>query len=393
MVRDMTGPADPAVKTRKRPKKPVAVHVPAPAREAGAGGPPSGAPGGANVTVLMGGPSSEREVSLLSGRAIADALRRLGHRVREADISPSDPSALDAPGIDAVFIALHGAFGESGDVQDLCEARGHSYTGSGALSSRLAMDKVASKEAFVRAGLATPPWVVVERGLPPAQLAERLGRIPGPAVLKPIDGGSSVDVVIARDPSARDRALAELLPKYGRLLVEQFVEGREMTVGILGAGTLPVLEIIPSREFYDYTAKYADGSGTRYRFDLGLSPEGVGRIEAAAWTAFQSLGCRDMGRVDFILDAQGVAWVLEINTIPGFTGHSLLPMAAAKAGIGFDPLVGRILDLALARRMGALSTRGPELVPQGRAGMAHENMPFPETGKGMAPIHQRAAEH
>jgi D-alanine-D-alanine ligase len=303
----------------------------------------------ANVTVLMGGPSSEREVSLLSGRAIAGALRRLGHRVTESDISPSDASALDGGSIDAVFIALHGEFGESGDVQDLCEARGLAYTGSGPQASRTAMDKVAAKQVFQAKGLSTPAWVVLEAGPDAARRAELLASVPGPVVLKPIDGGSSVDVVIARDEAARDRALAELLPKYGRILVERFIQGRELTVGILGDQTLPALEIIPSREFYDYTAKYADGSGTRYSFDLGLPADAVGRIEADARAAFRSIGCRDMGRVDFILDSQGVPWLLEVNTIPGFTSHSLLPMAAGRAGVSFDHLVGRLLELALAR--------------------------------------------
>ena len=331
-----------APKTKKPSRRPIGV----PAGPA-ISHPASGA--AADVTVLMGGPSSERDVSLLSGRAIADALRRLGHRVTETDISPSAASALDGGAIDAVFIALHGEFGESGEVQDLCEARGLAYTGSGPRASRVAMDKVAAKEVFQREGLFTPAWVVLEAAHSAPRRAELLAGVAGPVVLKPIDGGSSVDVIIARDEPTRDRALNDLLPKYGRILVERFIQGRELTVGVLGDRTLPALEIIPSREFYDYTAKYADGSGTRYSFDLGLSPELAGRIQADAWTAFRSIGCRDMGRVDFILDSQNVPWALEVNTIPGFTGHSLLPMAAARAGVPFDQLVGRILEFALAR--------------------------------------------
>ena len=326
----------------KPPRQPVRLD----GRAAG----PTGATGGSrNVTVLMGGPSAEREVSLASGRAIAAGLRRLGHRVIEADIGPRDTAALDAPGIDVVFIALHGAFGESGEVQELCEQRGLAYTGSGPRASRLAMDKVASKEVFRAQGVLTPDWAVVESSHAATRRRELLAHVGLPAVVKPIDGGSSLDVVIARDAARRDIALEELLAKYGRILVERFVAGRELTVGILGEQALPVLEIVPAREFYDYTAKYADGSGTQYRFDLGLAEATVRAAEAASLASYRALGCRDMLRVDFILDDAGQAWMLEVNTIPGFTGHSLLPMAAARAGVSFDRLVGRLVELAHAR--------------------------------------------
>ncbi len=328
---------------RRSPARRRAARVPqAPVAD---GGP------GLRVTVLLGGPSAEREVSLVSGRAIAAALRRLGHHVTESDISPADVSALDRADIDAVFIALHGAFGESGEVQDLCEARGLAYTGSGPAASRLAMDKVAAKEVFRREGIPTPPWAVLEKDAPAAETADKLAGLGLPVVLKPIDGGSSVDVVIARDEARRDQAARELLAKYGRLLAERFVAGREMTVGVLGDASLPALEIIPSpeHEFYDYTAKYADDAGTQYRFDHGLPADVTARMESAARKAFGALGCRDMGRVDFILDAGGQAWILEINTIPGFTSHSLLPMSAGRVGLTFDALVGRILEMAVAR--------------------------------------------
>jgi D-alanine-D-alanine ligase len=220
------------------------------------------------------------------------------------------------------------------------------------------LDKDASKHVFRDRGLCTPDWAVLAKADSPVRRAELLGALPLPLVIKPVDGGSSVDVVIAREESSRDRALEELLDKYGRILVERFVAGREMTVGVLGRRTLPVLEIIPAREFYDYEAKYADGAGTQYRFDHGLPPDVVGAMESAAWTAFECLGCRDMGRVDFLLDAQGTAWLLEVNTIPGFTGHSLLPMAAARAGLSFDELVGRILESARARSRAERAAHG-----------------------------------
>jgi D-alanine-D-alanine ligase len=302
-----------------------------------------------DLTVLMGGPSSEREVSLVSGAAVADALERCGHKVTRCDISPQDTSALDRRGIDAVFIALHGAFGESGEVQSLCESRGLKYTGCGPNASELAMDKSASKRQFLRAGLCTPPWEIIDERNEPAAVRAKLDNIPLPAVLKPIDGGSSVDITIAKDAATRDAAAKALLAKYGRLMCEKFVKGIEVTIGILGQHALPVIQVIPAHEFYDYAAKYADDAGTRYVFEHGLSDSTVARLQQAALLAHQCLGCRDMSRVDFILDDAGSAHVLEVNTIPGFTSHSLLPKAAAKAGITFEQLVDRIVGMAMQR--------------------------------------------
>ena len=303
-----------------------------------------------DVTVLMGGPSDEREVSLLSGSAIAAGLERAGHRVTCADISPEDTSALDRPGIDVVFIALHGEFGESGEVQDLCEQRSLRYTGSGPRASRLAMDKASAKQFFRRNDLPTPDWMIVEAYHDPAEVAGWLGELPPPVVVKPVDGGSSVHVVIARNAEQRDSAMGQVLDCYGRVLLERFVPGREMTVGILGEKVLPVLEIVPAESFYDYHAKYADDAGTRYEFDMDLPAETLAQLQANARTAHQCLGCRDMSRVDFILDGDGQGHILEINTIPGFTSHSLLPMAARRDGIGFDELVDRIAQMAMDRK-------------------------------------------
>jgi D-alanine-D-alanine ligase len=322
-----------------------------------------------DITVLMGGPSSEREVSLVSGAAIAVGLESRGHRVTRADISPSDASSLDRPGIDVVFIALHGEFGESGGVQELCEARGLRYTGSPPDASALAMDKDASKRTFRAAGVATPDWVVVETFAGGSQA--RMEALGLPVVVKPIDGGSSVDVTIAKDAAARDAAIGRLLDKYGRAMVERFVRGREFTVGVLGERTLPVLEIIPSREFYDYTAKYAADSGTRYVFDHGLGEEVVAAMETAALAAHRALGCRDMSRVDFIVPPNGRPEALEVNTIPGFTGHSLLPMAAAKSGIGFAELVSQIVNMAMRRPI----SRGP------RRGLEHFTLECTPAGR------------
>lgn len=302
-----------------------------------------------DITVLMGGPSSEREVSLMSGTAIADALERLGHRVVRADISPRDTSALDRGGIDLVFIALHGQFGESGQVQAMCEMRGLKYIGSGPRASEMAMDKAAAKHIFRRAGLNTPDWMIIEEFHDRSQAIQWLAELSPPVVVKPVDSGSSIDVTVARDQAARDEALSELMDKYGRAMVERFIAGREFTVGIVGKEVLPVLEIVPGGEFYDYRAKYSEDVGTRYVFDHGLSSSACLEMQDAALVAHRSLECRDISRVDFIVDGQGTAYVVEINTIPGFTTHSLLPMAAVRVGISFDQLIEKIVKLAMVR--------------------------------------------
>ena len=301
-----------------------------------------------DITVLMGGPSSEREVSLISGQAVAEALARRGHRVTTADISPEDVSALAREDMEAAFIALHGRFGEDGEVQKLCEDRGVTYVGSGPMASKLAMDKDASKRMFRQAGLTTPDWVLIEADMPPGQLECLPTKIPLPCVLKPVDGGSSVDVTIARDEATRDQTLANLLTAYGRAMIETFVSGREMTVGILDEEPLPLVEIVPAQEFYDYYAKYED-EGTEYIVAPDVPAAVVEQLQADALKAHQILGCRDFSRVDFLLTAGGEAQLLEVNTIPGFTSHSLLPKSAAAVGIGFDELCDRLVTLAMKR--------------------------------------------
>ncbi|MCP4375247.1 MAG: D-alanine--D-alanine ligase [bacterium] len=302
-----------------------------------------------DITVLMGGPSSEREVSLLSGEAVAGALEFSGHHVLRADISRQDLTALDREGIDVVFIALHGDFGESGEVQALCEQRGLRYIGSNERASRLGMDKAATKQIFKRAGIPTPDWMIVEEVHTPQEIARWLEELPLPVVLKPVDGGSSVDITIATDPKVRDEALDDLVDKYSRVMIERYLPGREFTVGIVGNSALPLVEIVPDGDFYDYHAKYDDDASTRYVFDHGLDEQIVRRMSEDALNAHRILGCRDVSRVDFILDPDGIPNVLEINTIPGFTSHSLIPKAAAEASISFPRLVDAIVAMAMNR--------------------------------------------
>jgi D-alanine-D-alanine ligase len=303
------------------------------------------------VLVLRGGPSSERDISLITGAAIAAGLGRAGHAVIESDIMPDDVSALDRDDFDVVFIAMHGAFGESGEVQALCEERGLLYTGSGPVASRMAMDKVQSKQCFVQGKLETPAWVLATPEDAQAARNTAIAELGLPVVVKPVDGGSSVDVTITGDAEGVVEAVDDLVSRYGSALVEAFIAGRELTVGVLGNEPLDVLEIVPGGDFYDKFAKYDDDAPTQYLFEHGISEATCERVRSMAMKAHEVLGCRDMSRSDFILDASGVPWLLEINTIPGFTPHSLLPMSAAHRGIGFDELADRLVQMAANRAL------------------------------------------
>ena len=297
-----------------------------------------------DITVLAGGPGLEREVSLLSGQAVHEALRRCGHNVIMSDIGPNDLTALDRPA-DFVFIALHGEFGEDGTVQAELEARGLPYSGTGSTASRVAMDKVLSKRRFVEAGLLTPAFEVVER----KTLAGLASRFSPPAVVKPTASGSSVDTTIARTTVDLTRAATDLIDKYGAALVETYIDGPELTVGVLDDMALPVCEIRTEREFYNYEAKYLDDD-TQYLFDLDLPDSFLERLHTLSLQAYHALGCAVFSRVDWLVDGATLEpYLLEINTIPGFTSHSLVPKAAARLGLSFDQLCQRIVELSLER--------------------------------------------
>jgi len=299
--------------------------------------------GALKVTVLAGGPGMEREVSLNSGQAVFEALQRIGHRVTLRDIGPDDSSALDLPA-DFIFIALHGEFGEDGTLQAELDGRGLRYSGSGAAASRLAMNKAEAKRYFLRAGVPTPDFKLADR----VNLRDVVSDVTLPVVVKPVSSGSSVDTSIVRTPDALLAAAALVVDRYGEALIEAYISGDEFTVGILGEQALPVCEIRTQREFYDYQAKYIDDD-TQYLFDLHLPEELLFRVQRIGLQAHQALGCRVFSRVDIMVDRETrQPYVLEVNTIPGFTSHSLLPKAAARVGIGFDQLCQRIIELSLA---------------------------------------------
>jgi D-alanine-D-alanine ligase len=284
------------------------------------------------VAVLMGGPSAEREVSLNSGRAVAKGLRQAGYDVVEVDVVNHELNLPD--GTEAVFVALHGEFGEDGAVQEILERLGVPYTGSGPQASRCSFDKDLSKQAFLRSGVPTPRYEVLRAG----------GRrtLPLPVVVKPSRQGSSIGVGRVFAEAEWEPALREAF-RYGtELIVEEFIAGRELTVGIVGCEAMPVIEIVAPEGNYDYTSKYTKGR-TQYLVPAPIDARIARDCQAIALRTFEALACRGLARVDFRLAPDGQLYVLELNNIPGFTETSLLPKAAACAGLSFPDLCDRIL--------------------------------------------------
>ncbi len=311
---------------------------------------------GRSIAILAGGFSSERDVSLKSGEAVERGLRQAGWRTTLVDVRGPDIPEMSLP-FDAFFIALHGKFGEDGALQEMLESAHLPYTGCGPEASRLAMDKLLSKEAFIRSRIPTPQYFIVRRDDESASVKSRADRTGWPLVVKPPAEGSSVGVTMANDMGELDAGLHAVFAASDVALVEKRIRGREMNVGILGCAALPIVEVRPGREFYDYAAKYED-AGTRYLSNPELPDRLRDRVQSAGLAAFKALGCRDFGRVDIILDDRGRAYVLEVNTIPGFTEKSLLPKAASAAGISFDALCDRIVRFALDRAAAVQSTSG-----------------------------------
>ncbi|HZN68118.1 MAG TPA: D-alanine--D-alanine ligase, partial [Tepidisphaeraceae bacterium] len=285
-------------------------------------------------------------VSLVSGKAVIEGLQSMGHEVFASDVSPEDLSGLDRPA-DVIFPVLHGQFGESGELQEILEQRRLPFVGSGSAASRLGMNKANTKVTWENAGLPTPKWLYVN-----ADTADpSTGSVEGlfaPCVVKAVDSGSSIDVFICRTTDQARDAVKKVVSKNGRALVEQFIKGTELTVGILEEKPLAPIRIKAPEGFYDYEAKYK-GQQTEYHFDLGVPADVVEKVRELGRKAHEVVGCRDLSRVDVMLDEQHRPYLLEINTLPGFTPRSLLPKAAKQAGIEFGPLVDRLVKRAYAR--------------------------------------------
>jgi D-alanine-D-alanine ligase len=293
------------------------------------------------ITVMLGGPSAEREVSLRSGAAVSQALRSLGHDVTELD---PRTEVWDLPaGCDAVFLALHGTYGEDGTVQRRLEELGMPYTGCDSEASRIAFDKFLSKERFVAAAVPTPKFALIDS---PAASWPRAWN--PPVVLKPVRQGSSVGLQFVERVSEWTAALAEAMRFDSAVLLEEKIQGRETTVGILDGKPLPVVEVRPQTGVYDYHSKYTVGA-TSYLCPAPFDEPTTQAIQAAAVGAFKSIAGRDYSRIDIMVRPNGEPLVLEVNTLPGMTETSLLPKAAAAAGLSYENLCQRMIELALQR--------------------------------------------
>lgn len=293
------------------------------------------------VAVLMGGWSAEREVSLASGQQVLDALVSQGIDAFSVDVERDKLSDALAGKCDRVFNILHGTWGEDGRVQGLLDLLDIPYTGTGVLGCSLTMDKNLTKAICHQNGIATPQWFMVD-DLESCQAAavsvsDKAGY---PVVIKPVKEGSSVGVSIAHQNQIEDAFLSA--SAYGEVMVEQYINGSEITAAIVGGSALPLIKISTPNEFYDFKAKYHEDT-TVYECPCGLSPAAENAIQDTALKVFELTHCKDWGRVDFLLDSDGNHYLLELNTAPGMTDHSLVPMAAAATGLSFPELVSNIL--------------------------------------------------
>jgi D-alanine-D-alanine ligase len=292
------------------------------------------------VAVLLGGRSAEREVSLKSGSMVLEALKSRGVDAHAFDPAERGLEELAREKFSRAFIVLHGRFGEDGTVQGVLEWLGIPYTGSGVLASALAMDKLRAKRIWQAEKLPTPPYAVLDKTTDLRAVAKKLGL---PLMVKPAAEGSSIGMSKVRSASALDEAYA-LAANYDRVvLAEKFIDGTELTVAILGEEALPIIKLETPREFYDYQAKYI-ADDTRYIVPCGLPDKKEKAIQALCMAAFRTLGCAGWGRVDLMLDRRGRPYLLEVNTAPGMTDHSLVPMAARAIGISYADLCLRILE-------------------------------------------------
>jgi len=300
------------------------------------------------IGVLMGGPSTEREISLKSGKAVYEALKQSGLQVIPIDIKTDSIEEnirlIESCKIDCAFLALHGRFGEDGQIQEILEIIKIPYTGSGVLASRLAMDKVASRKIFQANGLNVPKYKIVEKASYTLDW-EVNNNLKLPLVIKPATHGSSIGLSIIDKQEDLDKAVSLAFAFDERIIIEEYVEGREVTVGILKEQPLPVIEIIPKRRFFDYEAKYTPGM-TDYEVPAKLEESIAREVKKAALSAHKLLGCSGCSRADMILSKDNLPFVLEVNTIPGLTNISLLPRAAKTQGIEFNELCLKLIKLA-----------------------------------------------
>ncbi len=304
--------------------------------------------GALRVAVLAGGDSAEREVSLASGRQVVAALAQRGHDVEWFDPALRDLASIPWDHFDVDFIALHGGAGEDGRVQAQLESWGVSFTGSGSVSASLAMSKSSAKARMLACGVPTLPYVGFAVDEPRAFVSDRVAELGYPVVVKPDAQGSSLGVGFAADAGELD-ACIDAAHCYGaRMLAEPWIDGREFTVAVLGREPLPILEIATPRGLFDFEAKYRC-TATEYRFETGLPPEIADRVRGIASASAEALGTAGLARVDLMLSRAGNPWVLEVNTVPGMTEHSLAPMAAERAGLTFADLCDWMLYDSLAR--------------------------------------------
>ncbi|QDU82006.1 D-alanine--D-alanine ligase Ddl [Polystyrenella longa] len=298
------------------------------------------------IVVLAGGDSAEREISLQSGATATEALKSRGHEVVQVDPASEDLATRDWSDCDVAFIALHGTYGEDGGVQRLLEELEVPYTGSDSSASRLAFSKSAAKERFLLSGVDTPAYVLIHETDDATSIHQKANSIGYPLVVKPDAQGSSLGVTIVRSPEDLPQALARCFHYDCFGLMEQAIEGTEWTMGIANGEPLPLIQIESEREFYDYDAKYVDDE-TRFLFEFDLESPTIGQIEQLALASFDSLGVSGIARADIRLDRFGKPWILEVNTIPGFTSHSLIPMAAEQQGIELGEFFERTVRAAL----------------------------------------------
>ena len=302
-----------------------------------------------HIALLAGGTSRERNISLESGAAVAKSLSDRGHSVSLIDPAHVELSDLDWSSFDVAFLALHGTFGEDGHVQQILEEIGIPFTGSDSVASRLAFSKSAAKERFIQNGVPTPAYVLIHESDSAARIQQQANALGFPLAVKPDGQGSSLGITIVRTPEELPQALARCFHFDPFGLLEVAIDGTEWTLGLLDGEPLPLIQIETGRGFFDYTAKYEDDD-TQYLFDFAFPTSVIKSIESAGRRAYDALGCRGLARVDIRVDRFHEPWVLEVNTIPGMTGHSLVPKAAARLGLSLGAICERSIHNCLKHK-------------------------------------------